>query len=175
MGIVLIAVLLVLIDIVVAYLFWIGAPYIPTKASGVRAIVEACGLHEGEKAADIGSGDGRILIAFAQNNIEAHGFEINPFLVWWSRRKIKNAGLQHLAFVHQQNLWQADLSPFNAVTVFGAFHLMRRLEKKFRRELRHGARVVSLGFEFPTWPIMEKRGSFFLYQQNSPPETEGLH
>jgi len=160
-----IAVFLVLFDLFLLYLLWIGAPYIPTKKSGVEKILECCGIRPGMKAADIGSGDGRIVIALARAGAIAHGYEINPLLVWWSRVKIRQAGLDGRAFIHRKNLWSADFSSFDVVTVFGVFHIMRRLETKLRRELKPGARAVSIGFEFPTWLAAEKHDGIFVYLQ----------
>ena len=117
------------------------------------------------KAADIGSGDGRIVIALARAGAVAHGYEINPLLVWWSRVKIRRAGLDGRAYIHRKNLWHTDFSSFDAVTVFGVFHIMRRLETKLRRELKPGARAVSIGFEFPTWPAAEKYDGIYVNLQ----------
>ena len=165
MWLVVIATILVIIDLLVLWLALSGAPYIPTKAAGVERIIACCELKPGLKAADLGSGDGWLVIALARAGAEAHGFEINPLLVWWSRRKVRQAGLEELAFIHWQNLWRADLSSFDYVTLFGATHIMRRLENKLRRELKPGSRVISLGFQFPTWPLQEQRGAIYIYQQ----------
>ena len=165
MWLVVIATVLVIIDLLVLWLALSGAPYIPTKAAGVERIVAYCEFRPGLKAVDLGSGDGRLVIALARAGAEAHGFEINPLLVWWSRRKIRQAGFENRAFIHWQNLWRADLSPFDCVTLFGATHIMRRLEHKLRRELKPGSRVISLGFKFPTWPVTEQCGRIFIYRR----------
>jgi hypothetical protein len=51
------------------------------------------------------------------------------------------------------------------VTLFGTYHIMRRLETKLRRELKPGARAVSIAFEFPTWPLARKQGVVYVYEQ----------
>jgi len=56
---------------------------------------------------DLGSGDGRILIAAACLGAKAVGYEINPFLVWKSRRLIRQARLEKLAKVYWKSFWQA--------------------------------------------------------------------
>jgi len=159
------ALILIAIDLVLLWHLLTGAPYVPTRPEGVAKILNCCEVRPGMKAADIGSGDGRILIALARAGAEAHGYEINPLLVWWSRRKIREAGLEGKAFVYRQNLWRTDFSSYEVVTLFGITHIMWHLERKLRRELKPGARAVSISFSFPSWPLKEKRDGIFIYQQ----------
>lgn len=158
-----IAILLVLIDIFAVWLLYKGAPFIPTKQEGIEKILSHIDKRPGLRVADIGSGDGRILIALAKQGIEAHGFEINPLLVWWSHRKIKQNHVEHLAKTHWQDLWKADLSGYDVIIVFGVIYIMGRLEEKLQRELKPGAKIISLGFQFPTWPLKEKHSGFYIY------------
>lgn len=160
-----IAGILVLIDAAAIWLLYKGAPFIPTKREGIEKILSLIDTHSGLRVADIGSGDGRILIALAKHGIEAHGFEMNPFLVWWSRDKIRQNKLEHLAHAHWQDLWKADLSSFNVIIVFGVAYIMGRLEQKFDRELKPGTQIISLGFQLPNWPHKEKHGSIYRYQK----------
>lgn len=160
-----IAIFLILVDIVAVWLLYKGAPFIPTKREGLEKILSLIDKHPDLKVADIGSGDGRILIALAKQGIETHGFEINPFLVWWSRQKIRQQHLDHLAKTHWQDLWKADLSEFDVVIVFGVVYIMGRLEQKLDEELKPGSKVISLGFQFPNWVHKEKHGSIYVYQK----------
>ena len=107
--------------------------------------------------ADLGSGDGRIVIEFAKKGIESHGFEINPFLVWISKRKIKKAGLENKAFIHKGSFWKKNFNEFNVVTIFGIDYIMKSLEKKLQKELPFNGKVISNAFKFPNWtPEIEK-------------------
>jgi cyclopropane fatty-acyl-phospholipid synthase-like methyltransferase len=159
------AALLVAVDIFVIYLVIIGPPYVPTSDEGIGKMLECCEIIPGMKVADLGSGDGRILIALARAGAEAYGYEINPVLVWYSRRKIRRAGLQDKIRVHWKNIWGVDFSPYQVVTLFGITHIMRTLESKLRKELRPGARVVSISFGFPNWPQKKKLDRVFVYEQ----------
>lgn len=158
-----IAIILVMVDIVAIWLLAKGAPYIPTKVEGVEKILSLIEKRPEMKAADIGSGDGRIVIALAKAGIESHGYEINPILVRISRKRIKEAHLEHLATIHWGDFWKTSFAPFDVVTVFGVSYIMKRLEKKLRQELKPGTQVISLGFQFPTWPLKEKRGGLYVY------------
>lgn len=159
------AILMVAVDIGVVWLLVIGAPYVPTNNRGVAKILECSEIAPGMKIADLGSGDGRILIALAKAGAIAHGYEINPFLVWYSRYMIRRAGLQDKAFVHWKNIWGVNFSDYQVITLFGITHIMHRLEKKLRQELKSGARVVSVSFSFPTWPLKKKLHGVLVYEQ----------
>lgn len=139
-----------------------GAVFLPTNAAAVKTMVEMLKIQSGERAVDLGSGDGRIVVALARAGAEAHGYEHNPFLVWWSRRKIRNCGLSDRAFIHQANFWNTDLSGFSVVTVFGINYVMRALEEKLQKEGQAETRIASYTFSFPTLkPILRKNGIYF--------------
>ena len=59
----------------------IGAPYVPTAEERVAKMVSLVKVKPHEKAADLGSGDGRIVIALALSGAEAHGYEVSLPLV----------------------------------------------------------------------------------------------
>jgi cyclopropane fatty-acyl-phospholipid synthase-like methyltransferase len=128
-----------------------GAPFVPTKVATVDQMIALAEIKPGERLADLGSGDGRILIAAAKAGAIAHGYEINPLLILWSLYKIKKAGVGDRAFVHWKSFWRANLSQFEAITVFGITGIMGKLEDKLKKELRPGSRVVTNIFKFPTW------------------------
>ena len=140
-----------------------GALYVPSKDNEIRAMVALAGVKAGEKAVDLGAGNGRIVMALARQGAEAHGYEINPFLVRSSKKNIKDAGLEGKAFIHLGNFWSVNFSEFDVVTVFGISHMMKRLEAKLKKELKPGARVVSNHFVFPNWPHAKKENGVRLY------------
>lgn len=131
----------------------------------IKKIIDLAGIKPGQKAADLGSGDGRIVIAFAKAGAVAYGYEINPFLVWWSKRKIKAEGLEGKAFIYQKSFWEADFSSFDAVSIYGIDYIMSDLEKKLQKELRAGSRVLANSFTFPSWQPSKKDNPVYLYEQ----------
>ncbi len=165
MGILLYA-LIMLAAGVCAYLLGLlnGALYIPTDSVLLEAMLAAARLQSGDTLVDIGSGDGRLVIAAARRGIVAKGYEINPLLVWVSRHKIKKAGLENMASIEWKDFWSANFAPYSVVTVFGIGHIMTRLERKFDGELVPGARVVCNLFALPNW-IPEEKKPVFLYRK----------
>jgi len=143
-----------------------GAPFVPTKDRAIIAMVSLAQVKPTDIVADLGSGDGRILFEFIKAGAkEAHGFEINPFLVWRSRRQIRRLGLQNRVIIHLKNFWSIDLSQFSCVTVYGLNHIMRPLEEKLSQELMPGARVLLNAFYFPNWGSREAKDGVRLYRK----------
>jgi|TARA_Y100000310_G_scaffold107162_2_gene105615 protein-L-isoaspartate O-methyltransferase len=129
-------------------------------------MVEFSKIKKTEKVADLGSGNGKIVVEFAKLPAvkEVHGFEINPFLVWFSRRKIKKLGLQDKAFIHLKNFWNEDLSEYGVISIFQVVFIMKKLERKLKRELKKGSRIVSNTWKFPNLKIKKHEGKAYLYE-----------
>lgn len=144
--------------------FW-GAIYVSSKDGNIKKMIELAEIKAGEKVADLGAGDGKLVIALAKKGAEASGYEINPILVWIARRNINKSGLKGKAFIYWKNFWNEDLSKFDVITVYGIGYIMKKLERKLRKELKNNARVVSNAFCFPTWPQAKKDEDVYLYKK----------
>ena len=110
--------------------------------------------------ADLGSGDGRILIEFAKKGAIAEGYEINPVLVFIARMKIRRLGLEKKARVFWKSFWREDLSQYKVITVFGIDYIMKRMEKKLYKELSRGSRIIVNLFPFPNKKYKLKKKEF---------------
>lgn len=158
-----ILVLNILVLVTFAAMFW-GAPYVPTQNKTVERMMKLADIKPGQKTVDLGSGDGRVVIAMAKQGAEAHGYDNNPFLVFLARRNIRRAGLAKKAFIHQGNFWKVDHSPFDLVTVYAMPYIMGRLYKKLKKELRPGARILSNAFAFPNQEPLKRDRALYLYE-----------
>lgn len=126
-------------------------------------MIKLARLKKGSKIADLGSGNGKILIAFAKKGFYADGYELNPFLVWYSRWKVKSLGLKEKVRIYWQNIWKADFSQYDAVTVYGIPQIMERLEKQLQKQLKPQTKIISNGFKFPTMKIKKSLNGVYLY------------
>jgi len=113
---------------------------------------------------DLGSGDGRIVIAFARAGADAHGYELNPVLVWWSRLHALALGLSNNAHFHIGSYWKEDLSKYRIVTIYGVPSMIQPLEKKLREELMPGARVLSNNTTLPNWTPSKSESGVYRYE-----------
>ena len=79
------------------------APFVPTPQEVVDRMLELAQVSHRDLLYDLGSGDGRIVITAARRyGAQAVGFEIDPALVTDSKRNIKEAGLEALAEIRDQ-------------------------------------------------------------------------
>ena len=66
-----------------------------------------------------GSGDGRIVHLAAQNGYHAHGIELNPWLVMYSKFKSLTMGLSSNATFSRQDLWKTNFEQYDNIVIFG--------------------------------------------------------
>jgi SAM-dependent methyltransferase len=125
-----------------------GAPYLPVLKADQTALLELSGLSPGQTIIDLGSGDGRFLLAAARLGYGAIGYEINPFLVvasraltWRYRKTVK---------IHLADFWGAKLPPAEAIYVFLLDRHMGPLDEKLTRELTSPTTVISYIFAIPS-------------------------
>lgn len=131
-------------------------PYVPATNQQVENVLKALsnncnkGTNSSQKLVDIGSGDGRIVLASAKAGYCAHGIELNIWLVLYSRWKAllrRNAG--GTATFSKQDLWKSNLSEYQKVVIFGVEEMMPDLEKKLLNELKHNSEIAACRFPFP--------------------------
>ncbi len=135
--------------------------YVPSTNWAMDEMLTLARIKKGEKAIDLGSGNGKVVIALAERGAKAHGIELNPFLLILSYWNIKKAGVA--ASVQFGNIFHTDLSSYDVITLYVVPVVMKRLEKKLRQELKPGARLVTETFVFPNWKPTQKNGSVYLY------------
>lgn len=141
-----------------------GAPWIPSFPVAVQTILKLSKAKKGDRIVDLGSGDGRILIAFAKAGIEADGWEINPIMWIWSLVAVRRAGVSKLAHLHLGSFWTADLSKFHVVVIYGVSGMMERMQRKLVKECQKNTKIISAIFPFPNWEEEKEEGGIFLYR-----------
>ena len=128
------------------------APYIPTPPAMVDRLLKAAHLKPGDTVYDLGSGDGRILIAAAQQyGARGVGIEINPDLCEKARAQISRLGLQDRVTMIHGSALHADLSHADVVTMYLLTSSNERLKPNLDRYLKKGARVISIEFQIRGW------------------------
>ena len=145
-------------------------PDVRTPLTVVNEMLRLADVTASDVVYDLGSGDGRILIAAARDRgARGVGLEIDPVLVAQSTERARRLGLaDRLSFRHQ-DLFEADLTPATVVTLYLSPDLNRRLRPKLLSELRPGARIVSHNFDMGdgaparTLQVSSNEGSHTLY------------
>ena len=128
------------------------SPYIPTPHSVVQKMLELAQVTADDTVYDLGSGDGRIVIAAAQKfGARAVGVEIRSELCQQSALEIARLGLDPRARIVHDDMFQVDLRPATVVTLYQLTVVNRRLRPLLETKLRPGARVVCVDFQIPGW------------------------
>ena len=124
--------------------------YLPTSPALVEKMLDAARVTPADFVVDLGSGDGRMVIAAARRGARALGVEYNPQLVALARRRAAEAGVEERASFVQGDMFEADISKATVLALFLLPDNLRRLEPKFRA-LRPGTRIVVNSFGVPDW------------------------
>jgi len=128
--------------------------YVPTPEPVVDAMLKLADVKANDVVYDLGSGDGRIVIAAAKRyGARGVGIDIDPMLVTLATENAAAAGVSDRVRFVTQNLFTADLSEASVVTLYLLQSINERLRPKLVRELKPGTRVVSHVFNMgPEWP-----------------------
>ncbi|MGC8999041.1 MAG: SAM-dependent methyltransferase [Candidatus Bathyarchaeia archaeon] len=118
-------------------------PYLPSPTSVINAALNMVEVKPGEVFADLGCGDGAVLIEAAKKfGVYCIGFEIDPALAKLAHRKARNAGVKHLIDVVCSDIFTIDLSRFNVIYVYPFPPIISRLSEKIASECQKGTRVL---------------------------------
>ena len=127
-------------------------PDVRTPLVVVNEMLKLAGVSSEDIVYDLGSGDGRIVIAAAKDRgARGVGYEIDPALVAQASDRARRLGLSDRVTFKQEDLFQADLRPASVVTLYLSPDLNRRLRPKLQSELRPGSRIVSHSFDMGDW------------------------
>jgi len=128
------------------------APYYPTPEIVVDKMLQLGGLKAGEKMFDLGSGDGRIVIAAARKyKADATGVELDASLARQSADKIRTLGLSATAHIIQGDLLLQDYSSADLLTVYLLPVGNEKVTPILDKQLKKGTRIVAHDFEFAAW------------------------
>lgn len=126
--------------------------YEPTAMDVVQAMLELAAVGGGDLVADLGCGDGRIVIEAARR-YGARGLcvDIDPQRIAEARRNAAAAGVAGRITFLNQDLFATDLRGVSAVMLFLSPNFNRKLRPKLQRELAPGSRVVSHWHDMGDW------------------------
>ncbi|UYV69477.1 FAM173B [Cordylochernes scorpioides] len=133
-------------------------PFVPCSETQLSNVLQFLRGARGP-VVDLGSGNGKIVLAAAKQGLRAEGLELNSVLVWWSRVQALRSGLWSLASFHRKDIFKASLSKYNNVVVFGAEDFMGVLKDKLEKELAPQTQVIACRFPVPSWSPIDTIGT----------------
>jgi SAM-dependent methyltransferase len=136
----------------------LDVPYAETRPQVVRLMLDMARVGPSDRLLDLGTGDGRILIAAARDRgASGLGVDIDPALIEDAQANARRAGVAERAAFRTQDLFAARFSDFSVVTMFLLPEVNLRLRPRLLAELRPGARIVSHAFDMGEWRPDETR------------------
>ena len=127
-------------------------PFVPTPPGVVAAMLGIAGVGPEDHVIDLGSGDGRIVIAAAkQRGARGMGVEIDGALVGIARREARREGVAGRVEFMEQSLFLAEIGQATVITMYLYPRLMLQLRPRLFAELRPGTRIVSHDFDMESW------------------------
>lgn len=180
LSIVLVIVSVLILFVLLLFLFlaidvFLDLPYVATKREKIETIIKLAQIKKAlgpeknrrrETVVDLGSGDGRLLLAAAQKGAISIGYEINPFLIFLTRLRTRfgSAQVRDLISVKKQNLWKADLKVADIIFVYGRKKTMQKFEDFVYKNARKRTRIIVNTNKFPSKRPVKSENGIFLYR-----------
>lgn len=127
-------------------------PYVQTPRNIMDKMLELARLHAGDFVVDLGSGDGRMVIAAAKEyGARGFGVDLDARLVQLANANALKAGVADRVKFYERNLYDTDISRANAVTLYLLPEVNLMIRAKLLDTLRPGTRVVSHDYDMGRW------------------------
>jgi SAM-dependent methyltransferase len=124
--------------------------WVPSPEATVEKMLDVAHVTPQDFVVDLGSGDGRNVIAAAKRGARALGVEYNPEMVELSKRNAQKAGVPDKATFVQGDMFEADFSRATVLALFLLPDNLLKLRAKFA-DLKPGTRIVANTFGIEGW------------------------
>jgi cyclopropane fatty-acyl-phospholipid synthase-like methyltransferase len=133
--------------------------YLPTPAEVVTAMLRMANVGRGDVVYDLGSGDGRIVIAAVKEFGAARGVgvELDAIRVQEANENARRAGVKDRVEFRRQDVMETDIRSATVVALYMGQAMNLKLRPKLMTELKAGSRVVSHAFDMGDWMPVEAR------------------
>jgi SAM-dependent methyltransferase len=128
--------------------------WVPTPRALVEKMLDLAAVTPRDFVVDLGSGDGRVVIAAAKRGAQALGVEYDPGMVELARKNAAAAGVADKALFVQGDMYEADFRQASVLALFLLPANLRKLAPKFL-ELAPGTRIVSNTYRIDGWDAAE--------------------
>jgi SAM-dependent methyltransferase len=154
----------------------LDAPYVVSDLAVVDAMLAISQVSAGDYVIDLGSGDGRILIAAARSlGARGLGVEIDPERIREANANARAAGVTGRVVFRREDLFRTPLAEADVLTLYLAPEVNLRLRPRILAQMRPGTRVVSHDFDMGDWRPDQRRriGTANVYLWIVPARIEG--
>lgn len=145
-------------------------PFVPTYASDIEFFVKKLGISSSDVFFDLGSGDGKVcFIVNKLTGAKCMGFE----LTWWTHLlaqiKLKVKSRKSKVEFHRKNFFKSDWSEATIIYAYLYPMIMKRVQDKFKAEMKPGSIAIVRDFPFPDMPYdqkyyLQKKHEIYVYK-----------
>ena len=148
-------------------------PYVPTPWAVVDAMLELAAVGPRDYVIDLGSGDGRLVIAASRRHgARGFGVDIDAALVRAARLEAQRQGVADRVEFLEENLFLTEIGRATVMTLYLFPRVMMSLRPRFLAELRPGTRIVSHEFDLEDWRPDARRTVAVPDKPYGPPHSE---
>ncbi|MDP1026569.1 methyltransferase domain-containing protein [Sphingomonas sp. KR1UV-12] len=153
----------------------LDVPYLGTRPEVVARMLDMAQVGPGDRVLDLGTGDGRILIAAARRGANGFGIDIDPVLIAEAQAAAARADVADRTRFVAQDLFATPLRGHTVVTMFLLPAVNLRLRPHLLADLAPGTRIVSHAFDMGNWPpdATARVGGSHLYLWRVPAQVAG--
>lgn len=130
-----------------------GSPFVSANILVMKKAIEKADLKKGDLFFELGCGLGYSLIETQKYGVKAVGLEISPLFYLISR--IKTFGFKNIQ-IKMKNIFTSDLSDADCIYCYLLPELLEKLVPKFKKELKFGTKIISIGFPIKGFKLWEK-------------------
>lgn len=172
------ALFLIVAFVMLAFDIFLDLPYVATDRKKLKTIIKFANIKAEETVVDLGSGDGRLLLASAQEGARSIGYELNPLLIFLTKIKAHLRGEPSRTKAHlggekshqgsvnvlHQSFWKADLKIADVIFVYSLKRDIKKFEDFVFKNAKKGTRVIVNTNSFPTKKPIKSENGIFLYE-----------
>lgn len=129
----------------------LDVPYVPTPHDVVERMLDIADVNPGDYVIDLGSGDGRIVIAAAKRGATGHGVDLDPQRIKEARNNANREGVSDRIMFVEGNIFETDFSEASVITMYLLSSVNRKLRPELLDKLQPGTRIVSHSFDMGSW------------------------
>lgn len=158
---IIVALLLLVLLVCFGAVLLVGAPYLPTLTPQVDAALGLANLQPGDILLELGSGDGKVLVAAARRGIVVVGYELNPLLVaisWLRTRRYRDT-----VSIIWGDFWHKPWPEADAIFAFLLPRYIEKLDNKVMQYPHKPVKLLSFAFAIPARKASDKRAGVYLY------------
>jgi SAM-dependent methyltransferase len=157
----------------------LDVPYVPTPDNVVERMLDLTDVESSDYVIDLGSGDGRIVIAAAKRGANGHGIDLDPKRIAEARENASNEGVDDQLMFMEGDIFETDFSEASVITMYLLPSVNKKLRPKLLNNLQPGTQIVSHSFDMGSWKadkevVVKNDGrSHDIYYWVIPAQTEG--